>query len=114
MKNGEGRMKQVADLSWEKSPFSRLFKTAKTSQEFVKIWEHAVSPNLDKQTGVYSPPGNDSETLSTPFVTSSSKRSSSTLSDLPIPPPKRTKKGKASSAENTMDKEINMCYSGEC
>ena len=56
--NGEPRSRNISDFSWEKSPFSKKFRRAKTVKEFAEIWDKEVAPYLNSETGAFTPTAN--------------------------------------------------------
>ncbi len=45
------REKALVDFTWEKSSFSRNFKTAKSTEDFQEEWIRQVLPRMDSKTG---------------------------------------------------------------
>lgn len=96
--NGELRARSLKDFSWEKSSFSRKFKSAHSAEDFVAIWKKEVVPYHDEETGAYQGGiDNFAELLQNPEETS--------------PAPKRFKED--SEENEKIDKIIEDSYIGK-
>jgi hypothetical protein len=95
---GDPRGRSLPAFTWEKSPLSRKFRTARNTNDFMAIWDKEVLPYLDKSTGNFLAPEEA-------FPTCGSAMSE----EIPAPAPKRVKNDQ----DEMIDKAIEECYSGK-
>lgn len=98
--NGEPRARALKDFSWEKSSFSRKFKSARSAEDFVAIWKKEVVPYHDDITGAYQ---------------GETDKSTEQLQDMDetSPTPKRLKEDHTDENEGKIDKIIEDAYIGK-
>lgn len=112
---GEPRAKALANFSWEKSSFSKLFRHAKTASEFLKIWDKEIAPHL-KSNGEYSPPKSASNVVANITPESAKRKPAPQLIVTPVstPPPSKKAKVQEDTGDDTgADAEIDKCFFGK-